>query len=258
VLDRRACCDGRSQGDINGETPWIRRLIDRYHAQTAAHGTRIIICRGYDSIPSDYGAWLISRHIREVLHSDCVKVTAYFRMDGGGGMNGGTLASALHFEMAHHPFLLDPDPASHGAEELRRNADPAGAHYDTDLQAWVTPFCNGVDQHPRCAPNPASARTAVRLSGVCTARRWIIKRLLPKPGEGPSEKAMNEGFVECEFIGTAKSSVRARGVLKGKGDAGNWFTVKRLCESAFALAQLRNAQYVASRAPVAYCHPRLD
>ncbi|MBC7973097.1 MAG: saccharopine dehydrogenase NADP-binding domain-containing protein, partial [Verrucomicrobia bacterium] len=27
--------------DITGETPWIRTLIDRYHAQAAADGTRI-------------------------------------------------------------------------------------------------------------------------------------------------------------------------------------------------------------------------
>jgi short subunit dehydrogenase-like uncharacterized protein len=66
--------------------------------------------------------------------------------------------------------------------------------------------------------------------------RWIIKPVLPKPGEGPSEKAMNEGCVECEFIGTAKSGARVRGVLKGQGDPGNRFTVKCLCESAFVLA----------------------
>jgi short subunit dehydrogenase-like uncharacterized protein len=47
---------------------------------------------------------------------------------------------------------------------------------------------------------------------------------------------MNEGFVECEFIGIAESGARVRGVLKGRGDAGNRFTVKCLCESAFVLA----------------------
>ena len=60
--------------------------------------------------------------------------------------------------------------------------------------------------------------------------------LLPKPGQGPSEKAMNEGSVECEFIGTATSGVRVQAVLKAQGDAGNRFTVKCLCESAFVLA----------------------
>jgi len=45
--------------------------------------------------------------------------------------------------VARQPFLLDPDPTSHTAEELLRTADPAGAHYDTDVQAWVTSFLMG-------------------------------------------------------------------------------------------------------------------
>ena len=47
---------------------------------------------------------------------------------------------------------------------------------------------------------------------------------------------MNEGSFHCEFVGTAKSGARVRGVLKGQGDAGNRITVKCLCESAFVLA----------------------
>src|SRR5271154_1145195 len=76
--------------DITGETPWIRGLIDRHHAQAMSDGTKIIPCCGFDSIPSDFGAWLTSRHIRDTLHSECSKVSASFRM--GGGINGGTLA----------------------------------------------------------------------------------------------------------------------------------------------------------------------
>ena len=75
--------------------------------------------------------------------------------------------------------------------------------------------------------------------------RRILKRLLPKPGEGPSEKVMNEGFFECEFIATDKNDGRVRGVLKGQGDAGNRITVKCLCESAFLLADLDVANRVA-------------
>ena len=47
---------------------------------------------------------------------------------------------------------------------------------------------------------------------------------------------MDGGFFECEFVATAKSGKRARGILKGRGDAGNRITVKCLCESAFVLA----------------------
>jgi hypothetical protein len=53
------------------------------------------------------------------------------------------LAETGQIEMTPDPFLLDPDPVSHTAEELVRNADPAGARYDTDVQAWATPFLMG-------------------------------------------------------------------------------------------------------------------
>lgn len=44
--------------DITGETPWVKTLIDRYHTQAAADGTRIIPCCGFDSVPSDLGTRL--------------------------------------------------------------------------------------------------------------------------------------------------------------------------------------------------------
>jgi short subunit dehydrogenase-like uncharacterized protein len=262
-----ACVANRTHYcDINGETPWIRGLIDRHHAQAAADGTRIVVCCGYDSIPSDYGAWLVSRHIREELHSDCVSVAAYFRMDGGGGINGGTLAAVFNLaetgqiKMTRNPFLLDPDPASHTTEELLRNADPTGVHYDTDVQAWTTPFLMGsintrvVRRTQALLNHHFDYQEYARFDSASVARmasfggnvfglilgsgftRRIIKPLLPKPGEGPSEKAMNQGSVECEFIGNAKTGALVRLVLKAQGDAGNRFTVKCLCESAFALA----------------------
>src|SRR5271163_1962237 len=124
-----ACVRNRTHYcDIAGETPWIRRLIDRHHAKASADGTRIITCCGFDSIPSDYGSWLVSRYIRDELQSDCERVSAYFRV--GGGTNGGTLASFFQMvesgeiAMARDPFPLDPYTASHTAEERARNADP--------------------------------------------------------------------------------------------------------------------------------------
>jgi short subunit dehydrogenase-like uncharacterized protein len=261
-----ACVRNRTHYcDITGETPWIRRQIDRHHAQAAADGTRIVPGCGFDSIPSDFGAWLMSRHVREELQSECVSVSAYFRV--GGGINGGTLASLFHMletnqmVVARDPFLLDPDPAAHTAEERSRNADPAAVHYDQDLKKWVGPFLMGSINTRVVRRTQAllgtrfdyqeyskfgSSRTArsaviagkvfesIAASGI---GRRVLKRLLPKPGEGPSEKVMDGGFFESEFIALAQSGKRARGILKGQGDAGNRITVKCLCESAFVLAQ---------------------
>jgi short subunit dehydrogenase-like uncharacterized protein len=260
--------NGTHYCDITGETPWIRQQIDRHHARAAADGTRIVPGCGFDSIPSDFGAWLISRHVRDELQSECMSVSAYFRMDGmGGGFNGGTVASFLHMmetnqiAVARDPFLLDPDPAAHTAEERARNTDPTAVRFDAEVGKWVAPFLMGSINTRVVRRTQAllgtrfdyqeyskfgrsrSARTmliggkvfeGMAASGI---GRRIIKRLLPKPGEGPSEKVMNEGFFECEFVATAKSGKRARGFFKGQGDAGNRITVKCLCESAFVLAQ---------------------
>jgi short subunit dehydrogenase-like uncharacterized protein len=261
-----ACVRNRTHYcDITGETPWIRQQIVRHHVQAAADGTRIVPGCGFDSIPSDFGAWLMSRHVREQLQSECSSVDAYFRV--GGGINGGTLASLFHMletnqmVIARDPFLLDPDPAAHTAEERSRNADPTGVHYDEDLKKWAGPFLMGSINTRVVRRTQAllgtrfdyqeyskfgSSRTArsaivagkvfesIAASGI---GRRILKRLLPKPGEGPSEKVMDGGFFECEFVATAMSGRRARGILKGQGDAGNRITVKCLCESAFVLAQ---------------------
>jgi len=262
-----ACVRNRTHYcDITGETPWIRRLIDRHHAQAASDGTRIIPCCGFDSIPSDFGAWLMSRHIRDALHSDCVNVAAYFRMDGGGGFNGGTVATFLHMAgtgqmaIARDPFLLDPDRAAHTAAERERNADPAGVRFDEYLPAWVTAFLMGpintrvvrrtqalqgtrfdYQEYAQFRSSKAARTVAIGgkifdfVLGFGIGRR-LVKPLLPKPGEGPSEKTMNEAFFECHFVGTAKSGTRVRGIFKGQGDPGNRITVKCLCESAFVLA----------------------
>jgi short subunit dehydrogenase-like uncharacterized protein len=268
-----ACVRNRTHYcDITGETPWIRRQIDRHHVQAAADGTRIVPGCGFDSIPSDFGAWLMSRHVREELQSQCASVSAYFRV--GGGINGGTLASLFHMletnqmVIARDPFLLDPDPAAHTLEERTRNADPAAVRYDQDLKKWVGPFLMGSINtrvvrrtqallgtrfdyqeyskfgSSRTARSSVMAGKVFESIAVSRIGRGILKRLLPKPGQGPSEKVMDGGFFECEFVAVASSGGRARGILKGQGDAGNRITVKCLCESAFVLAQsaVGNAQ----------------
>jgi len=261
-----ACVRNRTHYcDITGETPWIRQQIDRHHAHAAAHGTRIVPGCGFDSIPSDFGAWLTWRHVRDELQSECTSVAAYFRV--GGGINGGTVASYLHMletnqiAVARDPYLLDPDPKAHTSEERARNADPVGVRYDAELKKWVGPFLMGsintrvVRRTQALLGTPFDYQEYSKFGSSRTARtammggkvfesiaasgigRRILKPLLPKPGDGPSEKVMNGGFFECEFVATAKSGARVRGIFKGQGDAGNRITVKCLCESAFVLAQ---------------------
>ena len=57
--------------DITGETPWVHDLIARYHERAAAAGTRIIPCCGFDSVPSDLGAFLMARHMQSARCALC-------------------------------------------------------------------------------------------------------------------------------------------------------------------------------------------
>jgi short subunit dehydrogenase-like uncharacterized protein len=251
--------------DITGETPWIRALIDRHHDKAAAEGTRIVPTCGFDSIPSDFGAWLTARHIRDVLHSECESMSAYFKL--GGGINGGTLASFFHMvesgqiASVRDAYLLNPDRTAPTQEQRARNADPVGVRFDPDSNRWVSSFVMGSIntrvvrrsqallgtqfdyQEYSSFKKPSAARMASiggrmfeSILGSGVGRR-LLRPLLPRAGDGPSEKVMDGGFFETTFIARAKNGARVRGVLRGQGDPGNRITVKCLCESAFVLAQ---------------------
>ena len=66
--------------------------------------------------------------------------------------------------------------------------------------------------------------------------RQLAQRLAPAPGEGPSERAMDNGSFRCELFGRGERGTEVRGCIAGRGDPGNRATTKFVCESALALA----------------------
>jgi short subunit dehydrogenase-like uncharacterized protein len=259
--------------DITGETSWVRDLIDRYHDRAAAEGTRIIPCCGFDSVPSDLGTYLVARHIQKTLGTDCREVKSFYQIRGG--LNGGTFASAANLQQSGQAartrelFLLNP-PKARSAEELRLNRDPRKARFDADIGAWATPFIMGAantrvvrrsaglleqwnesygpefryqEFQKFTAPMArAKAMATLGLLGALQAglqassTRRLLKVLAPKPGQGPSQKTMDNGFFRCDFVGTAADDRKVFGIVFDKGDPGNRATVKFLCESALSLA----------------------
>jgi short subunit dehydrogenase-like uncharacterized protein len=246
--------------DITGETPWMREIAERYHEPAAAAGTRIIPACGFDSVPSDLGAWLMTRHIRETGGRTPAEVRAYFRFSGG--LNGGTVASLLN--------MLDmPRARTHAAPRDTRIRMVKAPHYDTEIGAWIGPFVmattnthvvrrsivlseswgdwSGLGVYQEAVRyDGALARiraTAEAVSvGVLLASlkspmtRPVVRPLLPKPGTGPSEERMNRGWFSCDLLGIADDGRQARGLIRYDGDPGNRATTVMACESAFALA----------------------
>jgi short subunit dehydrogenase-like uncharacterized protein len=259
--------------DITGEIAWVRDLIDRYQEKTTAEGTRVIPCCGFDSIPSDLGTYLIVRYLQQEFGVPCQRVKAYFQAFGG--FNGGTLASAFNLydsgqiDRVRDPFILDP-LREHSPEETERQRDPDFPQYDPDIQTWVAPFFMGqvntrvvrrsaalfdrwgesygkdftYQEYLKCAGNLAWLQaTAINLGTALftvvfrqNSLRQRLKPFLPQPGDGPSEKVMNEGWFRCEIWGFTADGRKVRGEISDRGDPGNRATVKFLCESALGLA----------------------
>jgi len=260
--------------DITGETPWVRGLIDRHHLQAAKDGTRIIPCCGFDSVPSDLGAWLVASAMLRQHGEPCRSVKACFSMRGG--LNGGTLASLLNAidsgqnKLVADPFLLNPAGARprHAAGQ----ADPAVPHRDADFDAWVGPFMMGpintrvvrrsaallsgardaayaadfsYQEYLRFGRGSVAALAAAGMSvGAAVGQaallfgpnRRILRALAPGPGEGPSERTMDRGSFRCELIGRSAGGNVVRGRISGAGDPGNRATTRFVCEAALALA----------------------
>jgi short subunit dehydrogenase-like uncharacterized protein len=268
-----ACVNQRTHYvDITGETFWVRSLIDRHHARAAADGTRIIPFCGFDSVPSDLGALLMVRKVQRDFGVDCRRVEAYHQMRGG--LNGGTMATAFNLyesgqqREAANPYLLNPEPRLGGGRE-ESDRDPNLPHYEPYLKSWTAPFVMGpintrvvrrsAALNDRFGEGYGQAfgyqeytkfpgRSGIIGAGIlsfgsavfgglmASPLRNLLKGLVPRPGEGPSEKTMNGGWFRCELVATAMDGRRIRGLITDSGDPGNRATVNFLCESALTLA----------------------
>ncbi|HSM22707.1 MAG TPA: saccharopine dehydrogenase NADP-binding domain-containing protein [Rubrivivax sp.] len=257
--------------DITGETPWVRDIIDRHHEAAARQGTRIVPGCGFDSVPSDLGAWLVAQALWRRHGERCTSVKACFSLRGG--LNGGTFASLVNMletgrsrELAD-PFLLNP-PGTAPAD-LSPHADPRAPHHDADFQAWLGPFFMGpintrvvrrtvalsgevpfapgfrYQEYLRFGRGAGAALAAAGVGfgtlagqGALALRplRRLAGALAPAPGEGPSERAMDGGSFRCELVGVGERGTQQRGCIAGRGDPGNRATTVFVCEAALALA----------------------
>ena len=257
--------------DITGETPWVQRMIAEHHEQAEADGTFIIPCCGFDSVPSDLGAWMMVQAMRQRHGVDCVEVKAAFSMRGG--LNGGTLASALNMlgkgesERMADPFLLNP-PGTRPTD-TQRHADPLLPRQDADMKAWLAPFVMGpvntrvvrrsaallgygddfrYQEYLRVGAGALAGVAAATVAGGMQASRVamgfagvraLAARLAPKPGEGPSESTMDGGSFRCELVARSAHSHVLRGRVSDSGDPGNRATTKMVCAAALVLVRER-------------------
>jgi short subunit dehydrogenase-like uncharacterized protein len=254
--------------DITGEFFWIREMIDLHHEEASSKGVRIVPACGYDSIPSDLGTFFASTKINEPIK----RIESFHA--GQGGVSGGTTETGFSMgdlklgKKMNDPFVLNPEK-SVSKEQKLLGSDSVGIKKNNLIKSWTGPFIMAVS-NTRVVRRSAALlelnqegygvnftyqehafykkfRTALLVTFVTllfglilsTPIRKLIRPLLPKPGEGPSEETMENGFFDSFFSAELGSGEKKLFRVHGKGDPGYKVTSKFVCESALTLVKER-------------------
>lgn len=267
---------GTHYADLTGEVLFMREAIDRFDAVAAASGARIVHSCGFDSIPSDLGVLLLHEAAAADGAGELEETTLVVRAMKGGASGGtiaslkGELdAARTDRELARllaDPYALSPD---RGAEpRLGDERDLRGVRNDRELGTWVGPFVmsaintrvvrrsnalQGWAYGPRFryrevmgfGSGPLAAAQAGALAGGVGALiaglsvrplRAALDRVLPAPGEGPSERRCERGFFRIEIHARTSSGARYLCRVAASGDPGYKATAVMFGESGLCLA----------------------
>ena len=256
--------------DITGESPWVRDMLEEHGEIAKATKAKIISFCGFDSVPADLGIWFLQKYMRETWQSELSKAEGYYTL-AGGGLNGGTLLSALNMlEKGEAKRLGNPKLLTKGLNHrdfIPKVKNRKKNHYAEDVNKWVYPFFMAeintkvvyrsiglAAEYELPYPEQfiyeeyhaigkrsaafigAAGMASFGLLGQLAAFRKIVKKLGPSSGEGPKEKDIEEGFFKLRIVGEDNKGNRAMMTLKYNGDAGNKATICFLCECALGLS----------------------
>jgi short subunit dehydrogenase-like uncharacterized protein len=267
---------GTHYADLTGEVLFMREAIDRFDAVAAASGARIVHGCGFDSIPSDLGVLLLHEAVTADGAGQLEDTTLVVRAMKGGPSGGtiaslkGELDAArsdrAQARLLADPYALSPD---RGAEpRLGDERDLRGVRNDGELRTWVGPFVmssintrvvrrsNALQAWaygPRFryrevmgfGSGPLAAVQAGALAGGVGALmaglsvgpvRAALDRVLPSPGDGPSERQRERGFFRIEIHARTSSGARYVCRVAADGDPGYKATAVMLGESSLCLA----------------------
>ncbi|EDX90682.1 trans-acting enoyl reductase family protein [Alcanivorax sp. DG881] len=131
------------------------------------------------------------------------------------------------------PFLM----ASYNTRIVRRsnallgNAYGDGFHYAETMAITSIPGISGI-----AAKSVYAATTAFASAMGFGPTRWVLDKILPKPGDGPSRESQEKGYLVTQTFTKSTAGRRYRSQVTVKGDPGYVGTAVMLGESALALA----------------------
>ncbi len=274
--------NGTDYCDLTGEVQWMRKMIDRWEGEARKQQCRMIHCCGFDSIPSDLGlAWFQKRAKEET--GSYFKHVSMRLLAAKGGLSGGTLASMFNLreeiakdrsigKMLKNPYMLNPDPDFKGPDGrdlkwlkedelkggwlapfvmeiintriVRRSHALKGFPYGEDFTYNEAIYCGKGFSGKFNAWKSILPLAIIRLAKPGSLLYRLVRWVLPKQGQGPSEKKRKAGFFKLEFIGVNPDGEKYRSVLRGDSDPGYTATAAMLTGAALGLLENRESKEI--------------
>ncbi|PIA14495.1 hypothetical protein COEREDRAFT_35761, partial [Coemansia reversa NRRL 1564] len=267
----RACVEEKTDYcDITAEMPWVRQMHRELNDRAVRNGVHIVSLCGFDCIPADLGCYMLAKYVHKELNEPLLHVKGSITGIRG-GISGGTLATMTNQLGIEARQLSTKAMAFIRGESSQRSRHSVNKkrfnrwiiHYDHTLHRWQTFWLMSIvnqvtakwagkllDYGPgftyaesMCARNLAQAILyfighlyGVLLMFFAFTRSIIYAlRIIPRPGEGPSEEFIKTGYFSLHLEASSESRV-FYGKVSGSSDPGYGETVKYLGESALCLA----------------------
>ncbi|QMU22765.1 saccharopine dehydrogenase family protein [Gordonia rubripertincta] len=131
------------------------------------------------------------------------------------------------------PFFM----AAHNTRIVRRSNALLDNAYGSNFHYAETMNVGGVPAVSTLAAGAVAVGTGAFMGAMSFGpTRRLLDRVLPKPGDGPSEKTRNSGHFVVETFTRTTTGRRYRAQMRAQGDPGYKATAVMLAESALTLA----------------------
>ena len=273
----KSCAEnGTDYVDLTGEAIFIKDMMDKYQDTAKQSGARIVNSCGFDSIPSDLGAYFTQAKAEEKFGETCNVI--HMRVKAAkGGISGGTIASmASIFEEAGedkarrkqvaNPYLLNDDTDTPNV----RQDNVSKPVYDSNHKRWLAPFVmatintrivhrtnqllsyeygrdfkydEAMWMKDGVKGKLSSYAMSAGLLGFATAmmikpsRELLSKHVLPKAGSGPSKDEQENGYFDIRHFGQTAKNDTITVKVTGDRDPGYGSTSRMISQAALCLAQ---------------------
>ena len=265
--------NGTHYCDITGEADWVRKMIDKYDEAAKKSGAKIVHFCGHDCVPWDLAVGECAKRLKKESGEELVSVDLFDQANSG--PSGGTLATVFHSleDRVRFKPMLGFDPmlktllgSMSGNKTQGNNQNFLG--YSSAINKWIGPFpmamvnvvcvkrSNALSNYGSHVKYSEATVFPSFMAGFVTIVTglylvtafffppllWLLKTfVLPSPGQGPSQSALDAGFLGVSCKGTGTQGGKVDFEIYFPNDPGYVDTARMLVESGLSLA-LQNEQ----------------